>query len=181
MRPALILPVVVFALLVALMGAYILEQRRTGRDASVLPSALIDKPVPAFSLPPLDGTGRPPLASTDLTGRVTLVNIFASWCVPCRAEHPILMRLAADGVAVAGISYKDKPEDARAWLERLGNPYARIGVDLGGRTAIDWGVYGVPETFIVDAGGRVRYRHVGPIHASELEDIILPILRKLSR
>jgi cytochrome c biogenesis protein CcmG/thiol:disulfide interchange protein DsbE len=113
---------------------------------------------------------------------VTLVNFFASWCLPCRVEHPILTELVKrDGARLVGINYKNEPEEARAWLAELGDPYALIGADTTGRAAIEWGVYGLPETFIVDKGGRIRYRHVGPIDARALEREIRPRLRKLEK
>jgi cytochrome c biogenesis protein CcmG/thiol:disulfide interchange protein DsbE len=148
------------------------------RDPSVLPSALIDKPAPEFSLPAL-GEG-PGLAKADLAGRVTLVNFFASWCAPCRVEHPLLMRLKQEGrVALYGIDYKDRPAEASRLLAQLGDPYGRIGVDRDGRTAIDFGVYGVPETYVIDKGGRIRYRQVGPITREDYERRILPLLKQL--
>ncbi len=151
------------------------------RDPSAVPSALIDKPVPRFALPPLPGhdTG---LTSADLVGRPQLVNVFASWCVPCRIEHPLLMQLAElTGVTVRGINYKDPSQDALAWLERFGNPYASIGVDSDGRVAIEWGVYGVPETFLIDGDGRIRYKHIGPLSADDVTTKILPMIRELER
>jgi cytochrome c biogenesis protein CcmG/thiol:disulfide interchange protein DsbE len=148
------------------------------RDPSVLPSALIDKPAPEFSLPAL-GEG-PGLAKADLAGRVTLVNFFASWCAPCRVEHPLLMRLKQEGrVALYGIDYKDRPDEARRLLAQLGDPYGRIGVDRDGRTAIDFGVYGVPETYVIDMDGRIRYRQVGPITREDYARRILPLLKQL--
>jgi cytochrome c biogenesis protein CcmG, thiol:disulfide interchange protein DsbE len=149
------------------------------RDPSVLPSALIDKEVPAFDLQPLEGAGVPGFSSEDLRGEVSLVNVFASWCVPCRVEHPVLMRLAEEGVPIYGINYKDPPDQAKAWLAELGNPFEKIGADRNGRVGIEWGVYGVPETFVVDAKGRIRHRHVGPIQARDLEQTLLPILAEL--
>ena len=144
-----------------------------------IPSALLDRPVPEFDLPAVMGRPRG-LASDELKGEVRLVNFFASWCVACRAEHPLLNRLTEDGmVPVYGVNYKDKPEDARAWLDRLGDPYVRSGADIPGRVGIDWGVYGLPETFIVDQSGRIVYKHIGAIDAEVLEDIILPIVVKL--
>jgi cytochrome c biogenesis protein CcmG, thiol:disulfide interchange protein DsbE len=147
------------------------------RDPSTLPSALIDRPVPQFELPALDGGEG--LSSADLKGRVSLVNVFASWCVPCRVEHPVLMRLAEEGVPIFGINYKDPPDKAKAWLAELGNPFEKIGADRNGRVGIEWGVYGVPETFVVDAQGRIRHRHVGPIQARDLEKTLRPILAEL--
>ena len=152
----------------------------SGRDPSRLPSALIDRPAPEFALPPIEGVDTPGLASGDLaTGEVTLVNVFASWCVPCRAEHPILVRLnKQQGIRLVGINYQDKPEDAARFLEELTNPYSRIGADPQGRVGLDWGLTGVPETFVVDGTGRIRYRHVGPIHSSEVEALILPAVEE---
>ncbi len=149
------------------------------RDPRQIPSVLIDQDVPRFSLGPVEGRARG-LASADLNGEVRLVNFFASWCVACRVEHPLLNRLTEDGtVPVYGINYKDKPEDVRRWLDRLGDPYVRSGADHDGRAGIDWGVDGLPETFIVDAEGRIIYKHSGAIDAAALDDIILPIVEKL--
>ena len=111
-----------------------------------------------------------------------MVNVFASWCVPCRAEHPVLTHLAREkGVPLIGLNWKDGPEAARAFLAELGDPYERIGSDPGGRAGIDWGVYGVPETYVVDAAGNIRYKHVGPLSRQDVEETILPILRRLGR
>jgi cytochrome c biogenesis protein CcmG/thiol:disulfide interchange protein DsbE len=147
------------------------------RDPGTLPSALLDRPVPQFELPGLDGAEG--FSDEDLQGRVALVNVFASWCVPCRIEHPVLMRLAAEGVPIFGINYKDPPDKAQAWLAELGDPFAMIGADRNGRVGIEWGVYGVPETFVIDAQGRIRHRHVGPIQARDLEQTLRPILAEL--
>ncbi len=126
-----------------------------------IPSVLIDQPVPLFDLPPVDGRERG-LSSAELEGEVRLVNFFASWCIPCRAEHPLLNRLTAEGIVpVYGINYNAKTADVRAWLDQLGDPYARSGADLDGRVGIEWGVYGLPETFIVDRDGRIVYKHIG--------------------
>jgi cytochrome c biogenesis protein CcmG/thiol:disulfide interchange protein DsbE len=154
--------------------------RGIGRDPSMLPSALLGKPVPSFALPPLLAE-KPGLATADLKGGPVLVNVFASWCVPCRAEHPLLMRLASEGVVLYGIDYKDKRDDARQWLGELGDPYARLGADEGGKVAIDWGVYGVPETFVVDGAGTIRYKQVGPLSAAIIEDSILPLMKRLAK
>lgn len=167
-----LLPVGLFALLA--IGFY--GGLETG--TSVLPSPLLDKPAPDFSLPPL-AADSPGLSSADLAGKASLVNVFASWCVPCRAEHKVLNALAqAKRVPIYGINYKDKPEAARAWIAELGNPYDRIGAD-DGRVGIEWGVYGVPETFVVDRSGRIRYKHVGPLTRDDLERKILPLIAKL--
>jgi cytochrome c biogenesis protein CcmG, thiol:disulfide interchange protein DsbE len=151
------------------------------RDPSTLPSALIDRPVPAFELPAIEGMPGEGLSSADLEGEVSLLNVFASWCVPCRAEHPLLMGLAERGLVINGIDYKDPAEQAARWLEDLGNPFARIGADRDGRVAIDFGVYGVPETFVIDREGRIRHRHVGPLQARDLEETLLPMLERLGR
>lgn len=150
------------------------------RDPSAVPSALIDKPAPPIDLPSIY-PDRPGLSTADLRGRVTVVNVFASWCVPCRAEHPILTRLAREeGVALLGLNWKDRPEAARDWLAELGDPYQRIGSDPSGRNGIDWGVYGVPETYIVDAEGRIRYKHVGPLSEEDIDAVILPIVHRVA-
>jgi len=149
------------------------------RDPSVLPTALLDKPAPQFDAPPLS-PAKPGLATRDLKGEPVLVNVWASWCVPCRAEHPVLTRLARD-VPVLGLNYKDKPEDARRFLAELGDPYRRIGTDANGRIAIDWGVYGVPETFVVDGEGHIRHRHVGPLTDEIVAKTIRPLLKSLAK
>jgi cytochrome c biogenesis protein CcmG, thiol:disulfide interchange protein DsbE len=170
-----ILPVLAFAAAAAVFYA------RLGHDPQRLPSALIDKSVPQFTLPsPLEG--QPGLSTEDLTGRVVLVNVFASWCLPCGVEHPLLTQLAKEkGIPIYAINYKDKTDDARRWLAQLGNPFERIGQDLDGRVAIEWGVYGVPETFVVDREGRIRHRHAGPLMQKDVDEVILPLVRKLSQ
>ena len=171
-RLVYILPVLLF---VVVAGYFFLGLRR---DPGLLPSALIDKPAPAFALPGLGA--RPGIASADLAGKVVLVNFFASWCAPCRVEHPLLMRLAEEGrVTLWGVNYKDKPADASRLLTQLGDPYGRIGVDENGRTAIDFGVYGVPETYVIDKQGRIRYRQVGPISAETWDRVLLPLVKQL--
>ena len=153
------------------------------KDPSILPSALIDKPVPEFSLPPIEGGPGKGFSSANLKGNgVSVVNVFASWCVPCRIEHPQITRLAGLKVATLyGLNFKDEPKAALKWLKQLGNPYAAIGADTKGRAAIDWGVYGIPETFIIDAAGVIRYKYVGPISAERLDTEILPLIRTLSQ
>ncbi len=174
-RLLFLLPVAVF---LAVAAAF-LWGLQPGRDPSLVPSAMIDEPAPEFALPPVEGLDRPGLARADLGGEVSLVNVFASWCVPCQAEHPLLTELTErTGVPLYGINFKDKAADAVAWLERLGNPYARVGADAG-RAAIEWGVYGVPETFVIDRAGRIRYHHRGPLVPELIESDILPLLREL--
>ena len=145
-------------------------------DPSRVPSALIGRPVPSFALDPLpglvlNGQAAPGLSDAALrSGEVSLVNVWASWCGPCRQEHPALMQLAKDSsVRIVGINYKDSPENARRFLGALGNPFTAVGVDPTGRTAIDWGVYGVPESFLVGPDGRIRYKHIGPVLPEHME------------
>ena len=175
-RLAYILPLAVFAVLTLY---FVLGLRL---DPSVIPSVLIDKPAPTFDLPPIEGGRGNGFSSADLSGRVSAINVFASWCLPCLTEHPQVRRLAEiKGVTLYGINYKDKPADALAWLEEQGNPYWEIGADSKGRVAIDWGVYGLPETFIVDKKGRIRYKQVGPMTPRIFEDHILPVIEELLR
>lgn len=165
---ALIVPIAAFAGLAVLL-------------AGALPSSMIGRLVPTFSLPPVEGRTKG-LSFADLIGSASLVNVFASWCVACRDEHPLFMALKADGtVPVLGINYKDRPANAAAWLHALGDPYDRTGADRDGRIAIDWGVYGVPEPFVVSADGTIFYRHVGPVTALVLGDAMLPLIEEASR
>ncbi|MEM7693218.1 MAG: DsbE family thiol:disulfide interchange protein [Pseudomonadota bacterium] len=164
---------------VAAIGGFLLWGLNPDRDPSVLPSVLIDEPAPAFALPAIEGVGVPGLSRNDLAGGSgpVLINVFASWCIPCRAEHGVLTDMVErDGVVLYGINYKDKPAEARAWLDELGNPYDRIGSDYDGRAGIEWGLTGVPETFVVDAGGTVRLRHVGPIVSDDQRKRVLEAL-----
>ncbi len=174
-RLLFILPLLLFAGIAAYFAVGLTK------DPRLLPSALIDKPAPEFNLPALhDGKSR--FATGDLGGEVKLVNVFASWCVPCQVEHPVLMRFSERKIApLYGINYKDKKADAVAWLNQLGDPYPRIGQDLSGRVGIDWGVYGVPETYVIDREGRIRYRHVGPVLPDAMENKILPLIEELKK
>ena len=180
----LIWPLAIFLVLAGLFALAL----RAG-DPSKLPSALIGKLAPPTELKPLedltDGAGRPVggFASMDLAqGEVSVVNFWSSWCIPCVEEHPVLVRLKEKtGVRVFGINYKDQPAAARRFLGRSGNPFVAVGVDGNGRTAIEWGVYGMPETFIVDGKGQIAYRHVGPITAEALEAKIIPAIRAAER
>src|SRR5262249_4401431 len=145
-----------------------------------IPSVLLDKPAPKLALPALAAAGVPGIDETTFEGQVTLVNLWASWCLPCQAEHPLLVELAKrDDLLVVGINWKDKPADAAAFLARLGNPFAAIGTDETGRAAIEWGISGVPETFIVDRDGIVRFRWVGPLDAVTVEETLLPLVEHL--
>ncbi|MCB1548372.1 MAG: DsbE family thiol:disulfide interchange protein [Hyphomicrobiaceae bacterium] len=173
-------PLAIFAAIAALFG-YALQ---TG-DPSKLPSAIIGRPVPAFVLPPVDGlveVGRkvPGLKTEDLAkGKVTIVNFWASWCIPCHQEHPLLLQLKAAGTAeLVGINYKDQSVNARRFLGRYGNPFSAIGADESGRVAIEWGVYGMPETFVVDKKGRVVFKHVGPLTEATLKARLMPAVLK---
>lgn len=153
-------------LIAAVIGGFFLWGLDPDRDPNAIPSVLISQPAPAFDLEAVAGLDTPGLARADLISNEgpVIVNVFASWCVPCRAEHAVLTSLVEqEGQTLFGINYKDKPEDAVRWLNELGNPYARIGSDLSGRAGIEWGISGVPETFIVAPDGTVLYRYVGPV------------------
>ena len=164
-------------LLVALVSVFALS---IDRDASLVRSVLIDKPVPQFTLPEVEGLGVPGFDAAALTGEPTLVNVFASWCIPCRDEHPLLEALKArTGVRLYGINHSDAPENARAFLAELGNPYDAVGADRDRRVSIDWGVYGVPETLLVNAKGTIVYKQVGPLTPEAIETELLPALQEL--
>ena len=170
-----VIPLVLFA---ALAGVFLMN---IGKDSSVVPSALLDKPAPDFQLPPLPGRDQG-LSRADISkGEVSVLNVFASWCIPCRAEHPLIKRLAREAdVPVYGLNYKEKdPQDGVNWLAELGDPYTAVGMDLSGRTGIDFGVYGVPETFIIDGSGQIRYKHVCPVTNEVLEEVLLPKIAEL--
>ena len=163
-------------LLVALVSVFALS---IDRDTTLVRSVLIDKPVPDFALPAVDGLDVPGFDTAALRGEVTVVNVFASWCIPCRDEHPLLETLKAQtGVRLFGINHSDAPENARAFLAELGNPYDAVGADRDRRVSIDWGVYGVPETFLVDTDGVITYKHVGPLTPAAIETELLPALEK---
>ncbi|KQT48257.1 hypothetical protein ASG47_07820 [Devosia sp. Leaf420] len=163
-------------LLVGLIGVFAMSM---DRDPNLVRSVLIDKPAPQFSLAAVDGMTVPGFDTASLKGEPTLVNVFASWCIPCRDEHPLLEALKAEtGVRLFGINHSDAPENARAFLAELGNPYDAIGADRDRRVSIDWGVYGVPETFIVDRNGTIVFKHVGPLSAESIEREVMPALDK---
>ncbi len=176
-RLIFLLPVLIFAGI----AAWFWQGLAPDRDPTLVPSVMIGKPVPEFALPPL-GIGMPGLKSAELKGHVTLINFFASWCVPCRAEHPLLVDLAQDKrLEIDGIAYKNKPDDTNAYLAELGNPYARVVLDQPGRTAIDFGVYGVPESYLIDRDGRIRFRQVGPLTEAVIEGQLKPLIAELSK
>lgn len=164
--------------LLVLGGLVAVFATQMGRDTSFVPSALLNRPVPDFTLDPVEGHDQPGFSAAGLSGNgVSVVNVFASWCVPCRAEHPFLMELAGrDDITLYGINYDDPPETARACLAELGNPYDAIGADRDRRVGIEWGVYGVPETFVVDDAGIITYKHVGPLSAESFRDSLLPAI-----
>lgn len=170
------LPLAIFA---ALIGVFVM-QLTSGKNNSVIPSALIGKPAPDLALAPLEGALRaggpmPALDSGAIEGKLTLVNVWASWCVPCRQEHPVIMELARDPrLNVVGINYKDRNDNALAFLTELGNPFNAIGIDPKGVAAIDWGVYGIPESFLVSPDGVVLYKHVGPLSEDAVKNQLLP-------
>jgi cytochrome c biogenesis protein CcmG/thiol:disulfide interchange protein DsbE len=171
--------------LVAFLALAALFMLRLGAgDPSRIPSALIGHPAPATDLPPLPGLERdgkpvPGLDSAQFKGEVTVLNVWASWCVPCRDEAPLLLALATDRrIRVVGINYKDQPDNARRFLGRYGNPFVANGTDGNGRAAIEWGVYGVPETFVVGGDGRIAYKLIGPITPDNLDQALKPAIEK---
>jgi len=174
-RLVTLLPLGVFVVIAIFLGIGLTM------DPSLVPSPLIDKSVPEFSLPPVKGRTLG-LASKDLVGEVSIVNVFASWCTACRAEHPLWMQISRDKIVpIHGLDYKDKPVDAANWLDELGDPYTRTGADIDGKVAIDWGVYGVPETFIIDKTGRIAYKRIGAINPKVWEEKLLPLIKKLQQ
>ncbi|WP_208990975.1 DsbE family thiol:disulfide interchange protein [Pseudovibrio sp. Tun.PSC04-5.I4] len=178
--PLFLLPLIIVVVLAILFAAMMFSDR----DPKQLPSALIDKPAPEFNLGPVvglmeNGKQVPGFQRSDLVGKVSVVNVFASWCAPCRVEHKYLMDLAKDDrFQIAGLNYKDTNEKARRFLGELGNPYDRVGFD-GGRAGIEWGVYGVPETFIIDEKAQIRYKFIGPLSEATYRDVFLPELEKV--
>lgn len=172
----IVLAVLPLLLLVGLVAVFAMNM---DRDPSLVRSVLIDKPAPEFALKSVAGTGVEGFDTASLQGAVTVVNVFASWCIPCREEHPLLERLKAEtGVRIFGINQRDAPENAAAFLTELGNPYERIGADSDNRVSIDWGVYGVPETFLVGRDGTVLYKHVGPLTPEAVAAELMPQIEK---
>jgi cytochrome c biogenesis protein CcmG, thiol:disulfide interchange protein DsbE len=177
-----ILVFVPLAVFLALSAIFLV--RLFSGDPSRIPSALIGHPAPAVDLPPVaglerDGKAIPGIAAADFRGNVTLINVWASWCIPCHDEAPFLLELAGDTrIRLIGINYKDQPDNARRFLNRYGNPFIASGADQTGRAAIEWGVYGVPETFLVGRDGRIAYKLVGPISAANFEREVKPAIEK---
>jgi cytochrome c biogenesis protein CcmG/thiol:disulfide interchange protein DsbE len=167
-------PLILFVVLVALLGVGL------SLDPREVPSPFIGKPAPQFTLLRLDDPVKT-ISSADMNGQVWLLNVWASWCTSCRAEHEVIKLFARNDMAVPiiGLNYKDEPADAIAWLRRYGNPYLTSAVDRDGLVGIDWGVYGVPETFVIDKKGIVRFKHIGPVTEQSLHEKLMPLLRKL--
>lgn len=172
-------PLLVVVFIFAIFG-FVIWQQAGGRDNSVIPSALIGKTAPTLALAPLEGAVRagqsvPALDTAAIKGKLTLINVWASWCVPCRQEHPVILGLAQDPrINVVGINYKDKTDAALAFLGELGNPFRAIGVDPKGAAAIDWGVYGIPESFLVGPDGKILFKQVGPFSDDAVKNKLLP-------
>ena len=172
-----LLPLLLFGGFALVAGKMLYDQDVNGLDISAIPSALIGTKAPALSLPPLEGSNLPALTDAAIKGKLTLVNVFASWCIPCRQEHPLLQELSKDSrITVVGINYKDKSDNALRFLGELGNPFAAIGIDPNGKAAIDWGVYGIPESYLVSADGTILYKKVGPFDARSIELDLLPAI-----
>ena len=169
-----LVPLFLFLALAALL------YRGLGIDPRRVPSPLIDKPAPAFDLPRLKDPGQR-ISQEEFKGKVSLFNVWATWCVACRQEHQLLMALARQGVLIYGLNYKDERAAAQGWLERLGNPYAAVAFDADGRTGIDWGVYGTPETFVIDRQGIIRHKFIGPLTPASIRDELMPLLERLER
>jgi cytochrome c biogenesis protein CcmG, thiol:disulfide interchange protein DsbE len=162
--------------LIALLALFALN---LNRDPSLVQSVLINKPAPQFTLPAVAGLPVPGFDTARLSGQVSIVNVFASWCIPCRDEHPVLEALKkATGVLLLGINQKDAAENAASFLARLGNPYDAVGADADGRASIDWGIYGVPETFVVDAKGVIRFKHTGPLSMEDIDRELVPAIAR---
>lgn len=179
MRWPVLVPLALFVVLLGFFGVRLIEMNH-GDMPDEIQTVMLDKPAPDFTLPPLV-EGAAGLSSADLKGKVTLVNFFASWCVPCRAEHPLLSQLAGSKVQLVGIAYKNKPEEATAWLDGMGDPYKVVAADLDGRVAIDFGVYGVPESYLIDREGRIRYAWKKPFTPDEIQRKLLPLIAELSK
>lgn len=159
------------------LGLFGLFASQIDKDPNLLPSVLLNKPAPQFELAPLEGHDQPGFSTADLSGGISLVNVFASWCAPCREEHEFLMDLAKrDDIKLFGINYNDPPENALKFLAELGNPYDAIGSDRNRRVSLDWGVYGVPESYLINAKGEIIYKHTGPINEESYQKDLLPAI-----
>lgn len=175
-----LIPLLVFGGIAATAAKMLYDQDFHGKDISEIPSALLGTKAPSLNLAPLEGSNLPALTDAAVKGKLTLVNVFASWCIPCRQEHPILKQLAADGrLNIVAINYKDKSENALQFLNELGNPFNAIGVDPNGKAAIDWGVYGVPESYLVAPDGTIIYKRVGPVDEISMKEGLFPAMEKV--
>jgi len=169
-----LIPLVLFAVLAIFLGIGL------NRDPHEVPSPLVGKAAPAFTLPQLEGDA--PFSPKDMAGKVWMLNVWASWCVSCRQEHPVLVAFAKTKLApLVGLDYKDQRPDAKAWLARFGNPYDLSVVDADGRVGIDYGVYGVPETYVIDKAGTIRFKQIGPVTPEVLENKIVPLIKELQK
>ena len=174
-----LIPLVVFGGIAATAAKMLYDQDFHGKNIAEIPSALIGTKAPSLNLPPLEGSGLPALTDEAVKGKLTLVNVFASWCIPCRDEHPLLKQLAEDGqLNIVAINYKDKNDNALRFLGELGNPYRAIGIDPNGKAAIDWGVYGIPESYLVAPDGTIIYKRVGPFDDLSLKEGLFPAMEK---
>jgi cytochrome c biogenesis protein CcmG, thiol:disulfide interchange protein DsbE len=170
-----LIPLVLFVVLVIFLALGLT------RNPQELPSALLNKPAPEFRLPQLEDQAKT-FSAVDMRGKVWLLNVWASWCIACRDEHPFLFEYAKSGVVpILGLNYKDRREDALSWLEEFGDPYLLSAVDLDGRVGMDYGVYGAPETYIIDKGGTIRHKHIGPLTPDVWTKTVLPLIQELNR
>ncbi len=177
---AALIPLAVFGSIAATAAKMLYDQDFHGKNIAEIPSALIGTKAPSLNLPALEGSNLPALTDETVKGKLTLVNVFASWCIPCRDEHPVLKQLAQDGrLNIVAINYKDKSENALRFLGELGNPYHAIGVDPNGKAAIDWGVYGIPESYLVAPDGTIIYKRVGPFDDISLKEGLFPAMEKV--
>jgi len=175
-----LIPLIVFGVIAVTAAKMLYEQDFHGKNIAEIPSVLIGNKAPALDLPPLEGSNLPALTDNAIKDKLTLVNVFASWCIPCREEHPILKALAKDNrLNIVAINYKDKNDNALHFLGELGNPYQAIGVDPTGKAAIDWGVYGIPESYLVAADGTILYKRVGPFDDRSLNEGLYPAMEKV--
>ncbi|MGO7763291.1 DsbE family thiol:disulfide interchange protein [Rhizobium ruizarguesonis] len=174
-----LIPLVVFGGIAATAAKMLYDQDFHGKNIAEIPSVLIGNKAPSLNLPPLEGSNLPALTDEAVNGKLTLINVFASWCIPCREEHPILKALAKDNrLNIVAINYKDKNDNALRFLGDLGNPYRAIGIDPNGKAAIDWGVYGIPESYLVAADGTILYKRVGPFDDLSLKEGLFPAMEK---
>ena len=165
------MPLIIFVMLVAILAIGLTLNPR------IVPSPLVGKPSPEFELPLLNTDGK--LTQEDLKGDITLLNVFASWCFACRQEHEVISQLSRSGLRIIGFNYKDEPQNATAWLRQFGNPYQIVAQDLDGRVGIDWGVYGAPETFVIDHNGIIRDKRIGPVDAEYIKDKLMPLVEQI--